>query len=96
MPCAARIAAPRWGGVHDVHWRWTKTRLAPQNTHPCHDQVINRWFVLQRTMLAIGGDGAVDQTRIEGREPVEGHDRLVTGGGGKVLTSTSAARSSRS
>src|SRR5262249_33156862 len=50
---------------------------------PRHDQVINWWFVLQRTMLAIGGDGAVDQTRIKGREPVEGHNRLVTGGGRK-------------
>src|SRR5262249_34205802 len=47
--------------------------------------VINRWFVLQRTMLAIGSDGTVDQTRIEGGQPVEGHNRLVTGGGSKVF-----------
>src|SRR5262249_32272021 len=72
-------------GMDDVYGRWTKTRLAPQNTHACHDQVINRWFVFQRTMLAVGGDRAMDQTRIEGREPVEGHDRLVARGGGKVF-----------
>ena len=55
-----------------MYWRWTKTRLAPQNTHPCHDQVLDGRFVPQRTMLAIGGDGAADQTRIRAKTQSKG------------------------
>ena len=96
MPWAASIAAPTLGRGAPRDWRWTKTRLAPQDTHPRHDQVINRWLVLQRPLLAIGGDGAVDETSIERRQPVEGYDCLVARGGPKFSTNTSAARISRS
>jgi len=47
---------------------WLECRLGPY-------QVVDRWFVLEGAMLAIGCDGAVDQTRVERGEPV-GMDRF--------------------
>ena len=50
-----------------------------QDAHARHDQFVDRRFVFERALFAVGGDGAVNQPGVESGESVGLHQRLPIG-----------------
>ena len=71
--------------MHHVHRPRAVSRHGFQDAHAGHDQLVDGRLVLERTAFAVGRDGAVNQSRIKGGEPVGAHQRLPLGGRRKVL-----------
>ena len=71
--------------MHHVHRAGTVPRHGFQDAHARHDQLVLRRLVLEWTSLAVGGDGAVNQSRIERGEPVGAHQGLLARRGREVF-----------
>ena len=52
-------------GMDHVYGGRTKAWLRCQDTQACQHKVLDGRLVLQRTLLAVGSDGAVYETRVE-------------------------------
>ena len=63
--------------MHHVHRPGSVPRHGFQDAHARHDQIVHRRLVLEWPSLAVGGDGAVNQSRIERGEPIGAHQVLL-------------------
>ena len=91
MPVAAKIAAHRRQRVHDVHRSGPKPWHAGEARAGQHE-IVDRRLVRPRPALAIGGDRAADEARIDTLQPRPIHEVLQWRAGCKVLNEDIRAR----
>ena len=65
--------------MHHVHGAGAVAGHGFQDAHARHHQFVDGRFALERAVLAVGGDGTVNQSGVAGGEPVGPHQGLLIG-----------------